>query len=84
MFSSSCLALINSSIVLRYRRYFQHAYFIPIVGVGERGVYYLVHGDLPRQHSFGTTLRFTHLVPGGVSAVNAIGTQLRDPINFRD
>ena len=41
------------------RRYFQHAHFIPIVGVGKRGEYELVHGDLPRQHSFGTTLRFT-------------------------
>ena len=40
------------------RRYFQHAHFIPIVGVGKRGVHILVHGDLPRQHSFGTTLRF--------------------------
>ena len=40
-------------------RYFQHAHFIPIVGVGKRGEYLLVHGDLPRQHSFGTTLRFT-------------------------
>ena len=27
--------------------------------MGKRGVYYLVHGDLPRQHPFGTTLRFT-------------------------
>ena len=43
------------------RRYFQHAHFIPIVivGVGKRGAYELVHSDLPRQHSFGTTLRFT-------------------------
>ena len=40
-------------------RYFQHAHFIPIVGVGKRGAYELVHSDLPRQHSFGTTLRFT-------------------------
>ena len=45
------------------RRYFQHAHFIPIVGVGKRGVYSLVHGDLPRHHSFGTTLRFTGPVP---------------------
>ena len=43
--------------------YFQHAHFIPIKGVGKRGAYYLVHGDLPRQHSFGTTLRFTDPVP---------------------
>ena len=43
--------------------YFQHAHFIPIVGVEKRGEYQLVHGDLPRQHSFGTTLRFTGPVP---------------------
>ena len=34
-----------------------------IVGVGKRCAYYLVHGDLPRQHSFGTTSRFTGPVP---------------------
>ena len=45
------------------RRYFQHAHFIPIVGVGKRGEYLLVHADLPRQHPFGTTLRFTGPVP---------------------
>ena len=45
------------------RRYFQHAHFIPIVCVGKRAAYELVHGDLPRQHSFGTTLRFTVPVP---------------------
>ena len=39
--------------------FFQHAHFIPIVGVRKRGVNWLVHGDLPRQHSFGTTLRTT-------------------------
>ena len=38
-------------------------HFIPIVGVGNRGAYKLAHGDLPRQHSFGTTLRFTGPVP---------------------
>ena len=43
--------------------YFQHAYFMPMVGVGKRGAYQLVHGDLPRKHSFGTTLRFTGPVP---------------------
>ena len=34
-----------------------------VVGVGERGAYELVHGDLLRQHSFGTTWRFTGPVP---------------------
>ena len=38
-------------------------YFIPIVGVEKRCAYELVHGDLPRQHSFRTTLRFTGSVP---------------------
>ena len=49
--------------VILYRRYFQHAHFIPIVGAGKRGEYELVHSDLPRQHPFGTTLRFTSPVP---------------------
>ena len=38
-----------------YIGYFRHAHSIPIVGVGKRGAYELVHGDLPRQHPFGTT-----------------------------
>ena len=38
-----------------WRRYFQHAHFIPIVGVGKRDEYYMVHGDLQRQHLFGTS-----------------------------
>ena len=37
----------------------QHAHFIPIVGVENEGIYYVVHGDLPKQHSFETTLRLT-------------------------
>ena len=45
------------------RRYFQHTHFIPIVGVEKKDAYQLVHGDLPRQHSFGTNLRFTGPVP---------------------
>ena len=45
-------------------QYFQHAHFIPIiVGVGKRGENLLVHGDLPRQHPFGTTVRFPGPVP---------------------
>ena len=54
---------IITSTWYMFRRYFQHAHFIPIVSVGKRGEYQLVHGDLPRQHSFGTTLRFTGPVP---------------------
>ena len=43
----------------------------------------LVHGDLPRQHPVGNTLRFTGgPVPADSRQGNAIGTQLRgDPIN---
>ena len=45
-------------------RYFQHnTHFIPIVDVRKKGAYQLVHGDLSRQHPFGTTLRFTGPVP---------------------
>ena len=33
-----------------------HAHFIPLVGVGKRGEYLLVQGDLRSQHSFGTAL----------------------------
>ena len=36
---------------------------IPIVGVGKRGAYELLHGDLSRQHSLRTTLRFASPVP---------------------
>ena len=41
----------------------QHADFMPKVGVGKRGAYQLVHGDLPRQHPFGTTLETTGPMP---------------------
>ena len=51
---------IHINIALQY---FQHAHFMPIVGVGKRGVNYFVHGDLSWQNSFGTTLRFTSPVP---------------------
>ena len=43
--------------------HFQHARFIPIVGVGKRGAYELIHGDLPRKLPFGTKLRLTDPVP---------------------
>ena len=56
------VSLVLSCLVALHP-YFEHAHFILIVGVGKRGGYYLVHGDLPRQHSFGTTLRFTGPVP---------------------
>ena len=56
-------ALEDNQSCVAVRRYFRHALFIPVVGVGKRGAYLLVHDDLPRQHSFGTTLRFTGPVP---------------------
>ena len=62
--------------------FYQHAHFIPIVVVGERGgADLLVHGDLQN----GSTRYWNYLEDywpyvGGLSAVNAIGTQLRDPI----
>ena len=48
----------------RLKSLFQYK-FVSGPGVGKRGVYELVRGDLQRQHPFGTTLS---------SAVNAIGT----------
>ena len=41
------------------RRYLQHAHFIPIVGVGKRGAYQLVHVDAKAVPDTGTVLRFT-------------------------
>ena len=66
--------VINVSV----RRYFQHARFIPIVGVGKRGAYYLSMVTCQ-----GST-RWNYLevywpCAGGLSAVNAIGTHLRNP-----
>ena len=37
-------------IAMQGHRHFQHGHFLRIVGVGKRGAYQLVHGDLPRQH----------------------------------
>ena len=42
-------------------QYNQHAHFIPTGGVGKRRTF--VHGDLPRQHPFGPTLRITDPEP---------------------
>ena len=69
-------------ILITICRYFQHAHFIPIVGVGKRGEYYLVHGDLAAKAALVRNYLEVHWPrAGGLSAVNAIGTQLRDPIN---
>ena len=54
---------VTSELPGRPVLHFQHAHFIPIVGVGKRDAYELVHGDLPMQHPFGTTLRFTGPAP---------------------
>ena len=65
-----------------YHRYFQHAHVIPIVVEGKRGAYKLVHGDLPSKAALDRNyLEVYWPGAGGISAVNAIGTQLRDPIN---
>ena len=45
-----------------YREYVVRS-LLPNGVVGKRGAYQFVHGDLPRQHSFGTTLRFAGPVP---------------------
>ena len=61
--------VLELSVVLRVpccRQYFQHAHFMPIVDVGKRGAYLLVHSNLPRQNSFGTTLRFYWPCAGGL------------------
>ena len=42
----------------------------------------MVHGDLPRQHPFVTTLRFTGPIASELSAMNVIGTRLLDSINL--
>ena len=64
--------MTTTTTTTEHRWYFEHdmtinitpSYFIPIIlGVGKRGAYYLVNSGLPRQHSFGTTLRFTGPVP---------------------
>ena len=58
--------------------------FHTTTGCGKkRGAHKLVHGDLQRQQPVTGTLPFEDYWPcaGGLSAVNAIGTQLRSPIN---
>ena len=50
---------LHSAMCDDHTHIYIHVHFIPIVGIGKRCEYLLVHGDLPRQHSFGTTLRFT-------------------------
>ena len=59
-----------------YRRYFQHVHFIPTVGVWERETH-IKKAALVRNY-------FEVYWPcaGGLSAMNAIGTQLRDPITL--
>ena len=52
-----------------------------IVGVGKRDAYLLVHGDLPKAALVRNYLEVYWPCAGGLSAVNAIGTQLCVPIN---
>ena len=62
--------------------FYQHAHFIPIVGVGKERRTLIG----PWLSANGSTHYWNYLeeygpCAGGLSAVNAIGTQLRDPIN---
>ena len=75
------LCFVFVLVFLHGRRYFQHAHIILIVDAGKRGAYELIHSDLRRQHSFGTTLRFTSLVPADSRQRTPSVTQMRDPIN---
>ena len=60
--------------------YFQHAHFIPIVGVGKRGI--LIGSWRPaKAASVWNYLEVQEPCTGGLSEVNAISTLLRDPIN---
>ena len=73
---------VTVTIIGLYGRYFQNAHFIPMVGVGkERRILIGPWGPAKAAPATGTTLRFTGPVPADSSAVNAIGTQLRGPIN---
>ena len=77
----SCFT-VSLYFVLPLTAFFQHAPFIPIVGVGKERRTLIGHGDLQN----GSTRYWNYLenywpYAGGLSAVNAIGTQLRDAIN---
>ena len=57
-------------------------YFIPILGVGKRGAYSLVHGDISAKAALVRNyLEVYWPCANGLSSVNAVGTHLRDPIN---
>ena len=74
MIGPDCAVMCNLINIHTYR-YFQHAHFIPIVGVGNRGAYCLVHGNLPSKAAFVRNyLELYWPCAGGLSAVNAIGT----------
>ena len=51
-------------------------------GCGKREAYQLVHGDAKAATRCWTYLEDYWPRAGGLSVVNAIGTQLRDPINY--
>ena len=63
------------------RRYFKHAHFVPIVNGEKRGAHSSVHGDAKAAPVTRTTFEDYWPCACGLSAVNAIGTQVRDPIN---
>ena len=54
------------------------------MGAGKRGEYLLVHGELPSEAALAVRNYLEVYWPraGVLSAVNAIGTQLRDPMNL--
>ena len=79
----------NWSTILQYLhrihiliRYFQHAHFIPIVGVGKRGQAYINWSMVAWPAKAASVRNYLEVYwpcAGGLSAVNAIGTRLRDP-----
>ena len=70
------LGQIDVLLVYISLRYFQHAQCIPLVDVGKRGFIVTCQGALVRNY-----VEVYWPCAGGLSAVNAIGTQLRDPID---
>ena len=71
----------RSFVQLSVDRYFRHAHFIPIVGVGKErrmliGPWWPAKAALVRNY-----LEVYWPRAGGLSAVSAIGTQSRDAIN---
>ena len=72
----------RNCVLMAFTAFDQHAHFIPIGDVGKRGAHSLVHGDLQNSSThYRNYLEVYWPFAGGLLAVNAIGTQMRDPIN---